>query len=82
MVMMESYFSSKNNGISFKVSNFCFLDLLRKEKTNLHCFIPRVTIGIEQDPFDVYNIPLIGGAWMSRSQLHDDPKVNLLFGQE
>ena len=78
MVMMESYFSSKNNGISFKVSNFFFLDLLRKEKTNLHCFIPRVKIGIEHDPFDLYNIPLFGGAWMSRSQLRDDLDKNKL----
>ena len=52
-----------------------------KKKSNLHCFIQRLKIGIEHDPFALYNIPLFGGVWMSRSWLRDDPKVHLLLNK-
>ena len=51
------------------------------EKTNLHCFIRRVRIEIVHNPFDLYNIPLFGGVWMSRSWLGDGPKVHLLLNK-
>ena len=65
----------------FQFSTFSVARFTAEKKTNIHCFIQRVRIEIVHNPFDLYNIPLFGGVWMSRSWLRDDPKVHLLLNK-
>ena len=47
---LASFRCLKSSIDRFQFFLLLWLDLLQKEKTNLLCFIPRVTIGTEHDP--------------------------------